>query len=361
MLSLPKRVTITEQAVAALSSGIASQAWVSFLPAERRLAEQLQVSRPTLRLALAQLAREGILKIQQGRATKILGVPKTQFRSARVQTVAFAIMRPVTSLTGVSILRECQAAVQSAGYICEIHDRPYAHSKKQLDLLRDLIARRTEVIWISVSADPAQQRIFEEMGARAIILGCAGEGVSLPSVDVDYGAIAGHAAKTFWRLGHRRVHAILPQHPLAGDRIAERAITAISQNPVFAQMRWTTSRVDETPESICRALARRFAAAAPPTAIYTTYGRHALTTLTYLSRIGRRVPEDVSILCRDDEEALQHVVPPIAAYKSNHQLEIRKIVRAVKMLAGSRARQPKSLFFIPKFEARGTMGRVMSS
>jgi len=357
MIALPRRVSIVEEAITALSSGIANQTWINFLPSERHLAEQLQISRPTLRLALAQLSGDGLIKVEQGRATKILKAPSTLSRHARAHTVAFVVMRPVTSLTGISILRECQAALQSAGYACEFHERPYAHSKKQIELLRDLIAARNDVVWISVSAEPAHQKIFEEMGARAIILGCAGEGITLPSVDVDYAAIAVHATKTFCRMGHRRIHAVLPQKPLAGDRIAERAIVEAAQKPDFAHMTWTFSRADDTSDSVCRALARQLSSAQPPTGIYATYGRHALTVLTYLSLMGRQVPRDISLLCRDDEESLQHVVPAIAAYKSDHQLEIRKIVRAVQLLAGGRARQPRSVFFIPKFEPRGTIGR----
>jgi GntR family negative regulator for fad regulon and positive regulator of fabA len=43
----------------------------SFLPAERELAEQLGVTRPTLREALQRLARDGWLEIRQGKPTRV--------------------------------------------------------------------------------------------------------------------------------------------------------------------------------------------------------------------------------------------------------------------------------------------------
>ncbi len=43
----------------------------SFLPAERELAEQLGVTRPTLREALQRLARDGWLEIRQGKLTRV--------------------------------------------------------------------------------------------------------------------------------------------------------------------------------------------------------------------------------------------------------------------------------------------------
>lgn len=43
----------------------------SYLPAERELAQQIGVTRPTLREALQRLARDGWLEIHQGRATRV--------------------------------------------------------------------------------------------------------------------------------------------------------------------------------------------------------------------------------------------------------------------------------------------------
>jgi DNA-binding FadR family transcriptional regulator len=73
--SVPRRVSLAAQATDALRQAIISGNWSDFLPSERRLCELLQVSRPTIRKALSQLAQDGVIAIHQGRRNRLLGAP----------------------------------------------------------------------------------------------------------------------------------------------------------------------------------------------------------------------------------------------------------------------------------------------
>jgi GntR family negative regulator for fad regulon and positive regulator of fabA len=93
----------------------------SSLPGERELAEQLGVTRPTLREALQRLARDGWLDIQQGRQTRVrdywhegsLAVLSVLARLPSQQPADFVIhLLEVRSLLAPAYARQ---AVQNAG------------------------------------------------------------------------------------------------------------------------------------------------------------------------------------------------------------------------------------------------------
>ena len=68
---LPRRLSLVAQTVQCLREGMSSGHWTERLPGERELSEQLQVSRRTLRAALAELQRQGWLDASRRRRRRI--------------------------------------------------------------------------------------------------------------------------------------------------------------------------------------------------------------------------------------------------------------------------------------------------
>ncbi|MBM3844499.1 MAG: GntR family transcriptional regulator, partial [Verrucomicrobia bacterium] len=68
--AVPQRHSLVGQTVACLQSAIAAGQWREWLPAERALCELLQVSRSTLRRALAQLQRDGAIRAEHRTARR---------------------------------------------------------------------------------------------------------------------------------------------------------------------------------------------------------------------------------------------------------------------------------------------------
>ena len=64
-LSAPASLIV--QAVRWLRQARADQVWQEHLPGERELCAQVGVSRPTLRLALEQIERDGLVEVTHGR------------------------------------------------------------------------------------------------------------------------------------------------------------------------------------------------------------------------------------------------------------------------------------------------------
>ncbi len=362
MLALPKRHSMIEQTTQTLRRGLLAGWWSSFLPSERKLAAELQVSRPTLRLALDQLGQEGLIEITHGRKTRILppgdgGSTNRKGRPATARKVIFLILHRLTDVISQNRVQECRIALQAGGYKVDYLEEPYSHSRDRMALLATFLEQRKEATTLLIGATREQQIALSGLGARIIVLGSTHEGIHLPSVDSDYGAIGVHALQTFYRLGHRRIHAIFPDSSLAGDLRTEQSLRDVVATADYRQVSYTFSHTDGSTASLCRITGRLFSSRERPTALFFSRSFFGLTLLTSLMGMGLRVPADVSLISRDDSECFLHTVPEIAAYPIDVQLVVRKIVRAIQMHSSQNG---LATHFIPKFEPRQTVGPAPS-
>ena len=101
--SLPQRQSLVAQTVAFLHAQIDAAVWRDWLPSERSLCELLQVSRNTLRAALAQMRQEGRIKPVHGAGNQIVGArPSTA--GPRAQDVALLMPEPIERLRPIQSL-----------------------------------------------------------------------------------------------------------------------------------------------------------------------------------------------------------------------------------------------------------------
>jgi len=90
--AIPQRHSLVGQAAAYLKTAIAAGQWRGWLPAERTLCEMLQVSRSTLRRALAQLQRDAVVRAEHGAGNRIL--PRSSRPRGRLRSHEVALLIP---------------------------------------------------------------------------------------------------------------------------------------------------------------------------------------------------------------------------------------------------------------------------
>src|SRR5262245_24458940 len=76
MNRLPQKLSLVAQTAAILKERIEAGEWHKWLPGEQELHTQLHVARMTLRGALQQLQREGLVRSSQGKRREILPVER---------------------------------------------------------------------------------------------------------------------------------------------------------------------------------------------------------------------------------------------------------------------------------------------
>jgi LacI family transcriptional regulator len=339
------RQPLAARAAEALREALHNDVWGERLPGERELSRQLNVSRPTLRAALAELERSGLITVAQGCQRKIVRSPS---RSVPPESRAVGLLTPLPlrevppfALCWMDKLRELLAA---EGLDLQIHAgrRWYARPAKDLAALME---ESSACAWVLFVANEAMQQWFAARSQPCVLSGSAYPGLDLPSVDVDYRAVCRHAAGLLLARGHRRIALLLEGPQLGGDRESEAGFReafaghADLPSPLVLEH-------DGTPAGLRRRVAELLRFDEPPTGFLVGRSLPALTVASELTRLGRTAPR-VEVICRDSDHFLDFLSPAIGQYRYDPNVHARRLARAVVRL--TQGGPSKSIRSMPEF------------
>jgi hypothetical protein len=353
-----RRASVADQAAAALRESIRQGAWGDLLPGEHELARRLSISRPTVRAALARLADDGIVTIRKGCRTRLASTRRKNLAGAPPTVcIVVPLPREAQGFNGHPLLMEMRAqfAVQGIGWE-EVFDRTLGGRHPE-NRLASIVNGRRHVCWLLVGASATIQRWFQQARVPTLVLGSCHPGVDLPSLDVNYYAIGWHAAGCLAKNGHRRVVLVLPHRPLAGDLACLQGLTEyIRQQDREISVIEVTAGPSRA--GFLASLDRLLAKPQPPTAILCIHVAHVLMVLVHLLRSGRRVPQDISLLCRETRPSLDQGLPELTRYRSPVAKQAHHAVRiAQSMLAGHHV-PTKPNRIMPAFVPGETLARA---
>lgn len=352
---LPEHCSLVTETVQSLSEGIQSGYWKGSLPGERELKEYLQVSRRTLRAALSELQRLGVISVspRQRRRIVVKDVGHHHGIEQRVVTVLCSdsftdASTPITFM--MDVLRD---KLTKAGFVVEFHSNRACFSARPTKALDKLVKNHPSVAWLVLGSKEPLQRWFVRQGLPCLVVGSCATGISLPSVDVDYHAACHHAGGVLWRGGHRRIAFCQLADAQGGDEDGERGLNESLQGLPDAQV--DVLRHDGTPAHLCALVDESMRSRKPPTAYLVARPRHVLTVMTHLQRQGKRIPEDVSVISRDDAHYLNSTSPVMTRYATNPAGLARRVAKAARQLAEAGSLPVKAVRLMPKFIAGQTV------
>ncbi len=346
-----QRFSLINQAADLLRQQLAQGAWSGQLPGERLLADQLGVSRPTLRAALLQLQNEGLLAIQHGRPTAILSPPPAAaVRARQVNLLSPVPLREMPPLM-VCWIDELRERLAAADHFLELVVRRAAFAARGEHALSQLCRQGPEAVWLLYLSGARMQKWFAAQRLPCLVAGSTYPGVVLPSIDLDYRAICRHAAGLLLGKGRRQPALILPEPQAPGDAESEQGF-----GEAFAgrEARPLILRHDGSRASLCACVRDALRARRPVDGFVVARSAHALTVLTLLQNEGLQVPADAAVIARDDDAFLQHAVPEVARYTSDPREWARRVTRlTLDLIAGATASAPVRL--MPEFVRGGTL------
>ena len=352
--ALPKRLSLVAQTTDSLREGILAGHWQTKLPGERELCESLQVSRRTLRSALDELQRQGVLEVshRQRRNIKSTGIAQCGLSNDKsAGTKVIGILTPGSFLALPSpisfVVDTLRSKLTAAGYLVQLHVNPACYTASPGRALSQFVASHPATLWLILSAQEPTQRWFSRQQLPCLILGSAAPGIALPSVDVDYHASCHHAGGLLWRKGHRRIALVLAKGVYGGDIASEEGLRESLKDLPEAQLK--VIRHNGTTAHLCTQIDESLRSAHPPTAYVVTRASYVLTLMMHLMRRGRRIPQDVAVISRDNDPILDSTSPSVARYATQPAQLANRIARAVRQLAETNILSSNVIRLMPTF------------
>jgi hypothetical protein len=354
---LPQKSSLVAQTAAILKERIQSGEWHKWLPGEHELCAQLRVARMTLRGALRQLQRSGLVRARQGKRREIVA------RKRRALPVASG---PVLLLTPVPLYvlphlhvfcaNELREALEKVGFHFEIHAERGLYGHGCGAGLERLMEQLRPAGCVLLSSTEKMQSWFSRRRLPCVIWGSKHAGVELPSVDKAYRAICRHAVGLFLARGHRRLVLLNPESGAAGDLESEEGFREGVAQHKQKDVEANVVRHRGTPDDLCSALAALFERRVPPTALLVSRAANVLTVMGCLMRRGLRLPEDVALISRDFEPFLEAVVPSVARYVVSPESMAHRISAAVLEMVQTGLVSAANYQIMPQFTPGDTLG-----
>jgi DNA-binding LacI/PurR family transcriptional regulator len=311
MEPLPRKQTLPELVLARLREGISAGEWKGILPAERVLSETLQVSRQTLRLAIAQLRNEGWLDVV-GKRT-VIQRRRSRPRAEVMSTRRIIFLSPHAlerlSSVGLFVYGELSRKLSPLGATIQIETSPAFSHRKVKGYLDKLVVKSRADAWVLHRSPPEVQRYFQALGTPTVLLGNAHKSISIPALNIDYAAALKHCMNRLDGLGHStdRIVLVVPETRLAGNIEIEAAFRAATGTCIL--------RYDEQSENASELLTRALSRARKPTAFVVL--RTSIATKIHgllQHRHSLSLPRDISLACLEDAAFMEHLVPQITRY-----------------------------------------------
>lgn len=353
--------SLPAQVATALRDEIERGTWSEWLPGERALTENFQVSRKTLRKALAQLSREGRVEAVHGLGNRIVAGKKSSTPTAEAERIVALLtpdpldrMRPYTSLW----VNHLKTLLIEKGARLRAYDGRKFFTQHPAKALEKLRAQHPAACWLLANSTEATQQWFSENKISCVIAGSCHPGVDLPQADLDHYALCRHAAGILLAAGHRRVALLNERSGRAGDVESEAGFIAGVRESPHADAFPLVIHHEHSPVSLGKAVQRLLEMPSPPTALLLSNGASYLTVTSVLAQRGLRVPRDVSVVSRDDEPFFEFLVPSPTRYTTNPHAFAKKLLKPLLQSLSGEAIMPRSTRILPSYTKGGSLGAL---
>lgn len=352
-------MSLVAQTVQTLKDGIESSHWRGQLPSERDLCESLQISRRTLRAALVELEITGCIQVVGRQPRQILQSQAIKDKTSTKKVIGVLSPSSFLSLSSpiAYVMDTMRARLTSAGYYVRFHIDSACYSNNPSRSLGKCFADHPSSAWLVLSAQEPLQRWLKSSGHPCIVLGSTIHGITLPSIDTDYFAACHHAGGLLLRSGHRNVALVLPEGRYGGDIASEEGFRAALATMPGAHVR--VLRHASSASSVCSLLDKILNTSDPPTAYVIARAAHVMTVMMHLMRRGRRIPEDVTILSRDDDPILEATSPRVARYAMQPKQLANRIALALGQLAETGILSRTNTRLVPEYVPGETLHPII--
>jgi DNA-binding transcriptional regulator YhcF (GntR family) len=348
------RKSVVSEVARVIADRIVEGSLSQTLPAERDLCELLGVSRSSLRLALKKLSNEGWIEVRHGKRSRILkGSPGSNQKPASDRKVLLVISQQrgkAPSPLSAFWVPDFRQVAAKQGWFAIFEQIGRFHRPTVASVMQGLREKYNPCVWLLVGCQSEIHQAFLESGWPCLVCGTRFEHTPLPYIDSDHRAACRHAVGHLASMGHRRIGIVLPHTKLPGDDMSEIGFNEGIQAHRGSSIEPTYLRIELPKDLVYRNLRRAFQRENPPTALILCRPHLAVTVVTVLGALERRIPGDVSIICREYNGHLHDPIwPTLTTYCVDATYMSRKILSLARSLSEGTPIPHHENLLMPKF------------
>lgn len=356
MITPPQRNSLELQTAKILRAHIDRGEWKDWLPGERALGEMLQVSRYTVRAALRQLRKDGIIASEGGVGNKIT-VRRRKKNGGVGSDAALLVCGEFNRLLPMHILwiDQLRTMLAERGSRLRLFDgRAYAR-RNPAQALKKLTKQHPHSCWVLLLSSEDVQAWFQKNAVPCVVAGSVYVGIDLPCCDVDYRAVCRHAAGLLLRCGHRRVALLIKRSRQAGDILSEAGFEEAFARSGCEDASPVIRHHNATVEGVTEAVLQLMAQKVPPTALLVANPLHYLTVTGCLGKLGLDVPRNVSVISRDCESCHDYLLPRPSSYAASPRQFARTLLDAISPALNGGLPPARVHHIMPEFSEGGSV------
>ena len=345
-------LSIAEQVAEHLREEIIRGRWSGIMPGKNMLAEELGINKKTVVVALNQLEQEGVLEGQgPGRRRKIVLPPGKKAEAA----MKIAILPYTAHDRQMDYMINLQHRLTKAGHHAFFPTQSLTELGMDVPRIQRMIKTVEADAWVVCAASYEVLEWFSKQPDPVFALFGRMNGLPIAGTKPGKAAPYVDATSQLIDLGHRRISLLaqsvrrLPK-PGHGESIFLKAL----ESHGISTSSYNLPEWDDSTEGFHQVLDTLFATTAP-TALILDEAPLLIAAQQFLLSRGLKVPQDVSLICTDNDPHFSWCTPTIA----HIDWDSRPMVRRVVNWAGNIRRGKKDIrqSFTPAvFIGGGTIG-----
>jgi len=346
-----KITTVLGQTIALIKASIANDEWGAYLPPERKLCDELNISRSTLRRALSSLTEQGF--IAEGRSGKrrritmrgkapSLDVESSTKRVLWISKQSF----PAIGNISLNLFTSLQNSLPTVNAKLESIKIPHLLIKDSSEGFQDWLDEHPADCYLLHHLPVDVHKQFASREIKAIVLGTSDDKL-LPSIDIDAAAATQHAVSILQQHGHRNICLLRRADNLLGELKVEQTFrTTCKESDIQADV----LLCNEDPFLMREGMQHYFTQSSA-TALIATQPEIALQALSWLQEAGINVPKQHSIILLRSERLLNYHSPRISHYTVNESTVARLVFRLTIKVLDSEMLAKQEKLIVPTYVA----------